>query len=261
MDLELRGKVVFIPGGSKGIGLACASAFAQEGATVVIASRGPENLDTAVRALDAQGWKVHAECVDLREVESVKDAVERVEAALGPIDILVNCAGAAAHHAPNDADPQRWADGMRDKYFPAIHAMDVIVPRMAARGGGAVVNIAGMGGKAPTPTHMAGGAANAALLLASAAMAKAWGPHGVRVNAINPGPVDTERAASSLRVRAQVSGKTQQQERAEREAAIPLRRFGQPDEVASVVVFLASARASYLTGASIPMDGGVNAAP
>lgn len=160
MDLELRGRVVFIFGGSKGIGLACAKAFALEGAKVAIAGRSAQNLEAAVRELEAEGLKVHAECADLRDIEVLEAAVAHLEASLGPVDVLVNSAGAAAHYAPNSPDHGRWAAGMQNKYFPAIHAMEVIVPRMAARGGGAVVNIAGMDGRIPDPMHMPGGAAN-----------------------------------------------------------------------------------------------------
>lgn len=261
MDLELTGKVVFIAGGTKGIGLACAKAFAQEGARVAIAGRSAESMDAAVRVLDAQGFTVHGECVDLRDIQSLKATVARVEAAIGPVDILVNSAGASAHHAPSSEDHGRWAAGMQDKYFPAIHAMEVIVPGMAARGSGVVVNIAGLGGRVPDPMHMSGGAANAALMLASAAMAKAWGPRGVRFNTVNPGPTETERAVNSLRVKAEATGRSVEELKSERMASFPLQRYGKPDEVAAMVVFLASARAAYVTGATIAVDGGASALP
>ena len=261
MDLELRGKVVFIPGGSRGIGLACARAFALEGARVAIAGRNAARLQSAAHEFDAEGLAVHTECADLRDIDALVAAVARVETVLGPIDVLVNSAGAAVHSAPNSPDHGRWEAGMRDKYFPAINAMEVIVPGMAERGGGAVVNIVGMGGKAANPMHMPGGAANAALLLASAAMAKAWGHRGVRVNAINPGPIETDRVLQSLRVKSDVTGQPIDALRLERESSIPLGRFGRPEEVASMALFLASARAAYVSGASIALDGGASAIP
>jgi NAD(P)-dependent dehydrogenase (short-subunit alcohol dehydrogenase family) len=261
MDLELTGKVVFIPGGSKGIGLACAKAFAQEGAKVAIAGRTAETLEAAVRQLHAEGFKVHSERADLRDIETLRAAVARLEEALGPVDVLVNSAGAAPHYAPGSSDPDRWAAGIENKYYPAVHAMEVIVPAMAARGGGVVVNIVGTGGKVPDPVHMPGGAANAALLLVSAAMARSWGHRGVRVNAINPGPTETDRVANSLLVRSQTSGRAIDEIRKERELAIPLGRYGKPEEVASMALFLASARAAYVTGVSIALDGGASASP
>ncbi len=261
MDLELKGKVVFIPGGGGGIGLACARAFAREGAKVAIAGRSAEKLEAAVRALDAEGLIAHAECMDLRDLAVLEAAVVRLEASLGPVDVLVNSAGSAAHYAPSSADHGRWAAGMQDKYLPAVHAMEIIIPRMAARGGGAVVNIVGIGGKVPDPMHMPGGAANAALMLVSAAMAKAWGHCGVRVNAINPGPIETGRLDKSLRVRSEATGKSREELKSERESSIPLRRFGKPEEVASMALFLASARAAYVTAATVAIDGGVSAIP
>ena len=261
MELELQGKVVLITGGSRGIGLACARAFAQEGARVAIAARSADSLDTAVQTLAAEGHAVHAERIDLSDAPAVRAGVDRVEAALGRIDILVNSAGTSKHHAPGSNDSGRWIQSMHDKYEPTVHAIDAVVPRMAEHGGGAVVNIVGTGGKVAMPTHMAGGAANAALLLVTVSLAKVWGPRGVRVNAINPGPTETDRLAASLRVKAQASGRSVEAQRAEGIAHIPLGRFGKPGDVASLVLFLASAQASYITGAIIPVDGGANAAP
>lgn len=261
MDLEMKGKVIFIPGGSRGIGFACARAFALEGAQVAIVGRSAENLETARRELATEGLAVLAECADLRDIDALKAAVARVEASLGPIDVLVNSAGAALHYPPDSSDQGRWAAGMQNKYFPTVHAMDLIVPAMAARGAGAVVNIVGMGGRVPDPMHMPGGAANAALMLVSAAMARAWGQRGVRVNAINPGPIETDRVAEKLRVRSEATGKSVEEVRSERLSTIPLRRYGKPEEVASMALFLASARAAYVTGATVALDGGASALP
>jgi len=261
MDLELQGKVVFIPGGSRGIGLACARAFALEGAVVAIAGRSADSLESAVRQLGEESLKVHAETVDLRDIESLQAAVDRVEAALGPLDVLVNSAGAALHYAPNSTDHRRWTAGMENKYFPAIHAMEIIIPRMAERGTGVVVNIAGLGGRVPDPMHMPGGAANAALMLVSAGMARSWAHRGVRVNTINPGPIETDRVSDSLRVRSESTGKSFEQVRAEREARIPSGRYGRPEDVAWMALFLASSRAAHVTGATIALDGGESGLP
>lgn len=261
MDLELKGKVVLVTGGSKGIGLACARAFALEGAKVAIAARNPDTLQAAAHALRAEGLTVHAQCIDLRDIPALHEGIGLVETALGGIDILVNSAGAARHHAPDSTDFDRWAIGMRDKYLPYIHAMDAVIPRMAARGGGAVVNIVGTGGKVATITHMPGGAANAALMLASAALAKAWGAKGVRVNVINPGATETDRLIAQLHVNAEAAGKSIEDMRAEASARIPLGRYGAPEDVASMALFLASARASYVSGAVVAVDGAASATP
>lgn len=261
MELQLHGSTAFVTGGSRGIGFACARALAHEGVRVAIAGRDPHALAAAVERLAREGLTAHAECVDLRDWHALERTVARIEEALGGIEVLVNCAGAAKHHAAASVDHDRWQAAMQDKYLPYVHAMDAVVPKMAERGRGAVINIVGMGGKVASPTHMAGGAANAAIMLVSAGFAKSWGNRGVRVNVINPGGTMTERLAAQLEVKAKSTGRSVSQVQAEALAQIPLGRYGTPDEVASMAVFLASAQAAYVNGASIAMDGGASALP
>jgi NAD(P)-dependent dehydrogenase (short-subunit alcohol dehydrogenase family) len=130
---------------------------------------------------------------------------------------------------------------------------------MAERGRGAVVNIVGVGGKTASPVHLPGGAANSALMLATAGLAVAYGPQGVRVNAINPGGTLTGRVQEGLAAEARMSGLAAEAILARQQASIPLRRLGTPEEIAQVALFLASSKASYVTGAIIPMDGGASA--
>jgi NAD(P)-dependent dehydrogenase (short-subunit alcohol dehydrogenase family) len=162
MNLELDGTVVLITGGSKGIGLACARAFAQEGARVAIASRDPANLDRAVQELAKEGFKVLSVAADLREPAAAKSMVKAVEDGLGALGVLVNCAGAANRTPPGELTAQHWHAAMDAKYFTYIHAMDAVLPGMASRSQGCVVNVIGMGGKVATPIHIPGGAANSA---------------------------------------------------------------------------------------------------
>ena len=145
---------------------------------------------------------------------------------------------------------------MDAKYFTYIHPLDAVLAGMVARGRGAVVNIIGSGGKTANPLHLSGGAANAALMLATVGLAAAWGPKGIRVNGINPGTTVTDRVYEGLAVESKMTGKPQSELIARAEARIPLRRYGKPEEVAQVALFLASDQASYVTGAIVPMDGG-----
>ena len=261
MDLGLAGKVALVTGGSKGIGWACARVLAREGARVAIAARDRAGLAAAVAELRADGLEVHAESVDLRDPESIAAGVSRIEAALGPVEILVNSAGAARHHAAQSKDPGRWLTAMEDKYLPCVLPMDALAPLMASRGGGAIVNIVGVGGKIAKPTHMAGGAANAALMLVSAGFARAWGAKGVRVNVVNPGAAETQRLAAQLKVKAEAAGQTINAIRTQAVAEIPLGRYGLPEEIAAVAAFLASAQASYVSGAGVIVDGGASCLP
>ena len=259
MDLGLAGRVVLVTGGSKGIGLACAEAFGAEGARVAICSRSEENLAAAVRRLSERGHSPLPVAADLARRGAASDLVGRVEAAFGPIDVLVCSAGAARRTSPDRLDEEAWHAGMDAKFFATIHAVQAVLPGMAARRRGAVVTVVGQGGKAASPTHLTGGSANAALMLATAGLASAYGPLGVRVNAVNPGTTLTERAEAAFRAEAERLGVTVERARAMREEQIPLRRFARPDEIAQVVLFFASERASYVTGAVLSMDGGAAA--
>jgi NAD(P)-dependent dehydrogenase (short-subunit alcohol dehydrogenase family) len=254
MDLNLTGKVVLITGGSKGIGLACARAFLGEGAKVAIASRARENLERAAQSLGSVVWAA----ADLTRPEAGSELVRAVESKLGPVDVLVNSAGAAKRTLPEDLDAQAWHAAMDAKYFTYIHAMQAVLPAMAARGAGNVVNIIGMGGKVATSYHLPGGAANSALMLATVGLANVYGPKGIRINAINPGATLTDRVKEALKLEAQVRKTSQEEVLAQGQARVPLRRYASAEEVADVALFLASDKASYVTGALIPMDGGSN---
>ena len=144
---------------------------------------------------------------------------------------------------------------MQAKYFTYIHMTDPAIKAMAARGQGVVINVVGAGGKVASPIHLPGGAANAALMLASVGLANAYGPQGVRVNVVNPGATLTERLKSGLQAEAQFLGISVEEAQQRANARQPLGRLAEPREIADAVVFLASSRASYVTGAVLAMDG------
>jgi NAD(P)-dependent dehydrogenase (short-subunit alcohol dehydrogenase family) len=251
MNLSLDNKCVLITGGSRGIGLACAVAFAAEGARVALCSRNWANLDAAVVVVpSARGF-----AADLIDPTAAAAMVEQVEAAFGPIDILVNSAGAARRTPPDELTPAIWRAAMDAKYFSYINVIDPVVKRMASRGQGVIVNVIGVGGKVAAPTHLAGGAANAALMLATAGLATAYAPRGIRVVGVNPGLTETDRVSEGMASDARLAGITIEEARARGIARIPLGRMAAPEEVADAVVFLASDRARYITGVNITMDG------
>jgi len=256
MKLGLERKIVLITGGSKGIGLACARAFAAEGAHVAIASRSEENLEAARKTIGAEGFDISITRADFVNPTEAQTAAAQTEKMLGPIDILVNSAGAAKRRPWEKLDSEAWHEGMDSKYFTYVHAMDAVRSGMVARKRGAIVNVIGLGGKAATSIHLSGGAANAALMLITAGWANALGKYGIRVNAVNPGNTLTERLQEALRLDAQKQGITEAEALRRNEERVPLGRLAKPEEVAAVVLFLASEQASYVTGAIIPMDGG-----
>ena len=259
MELGLADRIVVVTGASKGIGFACAQAFATEGARVAMISRSRANLDAAVARIRHFAHRPQAFVADLSDAGQANAVIESVEAAVGPIDVLVSSAGAARRYPPDELDAKAWHDAMDAKFFSYIHPLDAVVKRMGARGHGVVVNIIGAGGKTANPVHLPGGAANAALMLATAGLAVAYGPKGVRINAINPGGTLTGRVQEGLAAESRMSGLSAEELLERQQARIPLRRLGTPEEVAEVVLFLASPHASYVTGAIIPMDGGAAA--
>ncbi len=259
MKLNLDNKHVLITGGSKGIGLACAQGFLDEGGRVTLVSRSADNLAAGKQALLAAfpdaGGRIATIAADLTDPVAAVKALDQAEADSGAVDILVNSAGAAKRTPADELTPQAWHDAMQAKYFSYIYMIDPVVQRMGKRGAGVIINVVGNGGKVASPTHLAGGAANAALMLVSAGLANAFGPKGVRVNAINPGLTLTERLKEGLKADAKVQNVSMDEALNIANQRQPLRRLAEPREIADAVLFLASERASYITGAILAMDG------
>ena len=261
MELQLHDKHVLISGGSKGIGFACARAFLEEGARVSLVTREISHLEAARQSLLAArpeaGERISVFAANLRDAGGAVAVIEQAEQQQGPIDILVNCAGAAKRTPPDELTPQHWHDAMEAKYFTYIHMIDPVIKRMAARGSGVILNIVGSGGKVAKPVHLPGGAANAALMLVSAGLAAGYGPRGIRVNAINPGTTLTERMQEGLQAEARLHHITPDEALAKMSANLPLGRVARPEEIANAAVFLCSPKASYISGAIVSMDGAV----
>jgi len=249
LDLQLKGRHVLVTGGSRGIGYACAREFVAEGCTVSFVGRDAQRLHQAREQLGEQSEGFAA---DLTDPDGAAALVDQVEARRGPIDILVNSAGAARRTPFAELSPRDWQNAMNAKFQTYINVMDPVVKRMAGRGAGSVVNIVGMGGKIPSTTHLAGGAANAALMLASAGLALAYAPDGVRVNALNPARTATERVAMGLAAESRQHNLSVEA-LAQAQKSLPM---AEPQDIAAAVVFLSSPRARFISGAVLSMDGG-----
>jgi NAD(P)-dependent dehydrogenase (short-subunit alcohol dehydrogenase family) len=259
MDLKLTNQHVLITGGSKGIGLACAQGFLREGCKVSLVSRNQDNLNAAMQHLQgafaqAKG-RIATFAADLRIAEQAAQVLAQAEARHGEVDVLVNSAGAARRTPPDQLDALAWHDAMNAKFFTYVHMIDPVIKQMAQRGSGAIVNIVGAGGKVASPTHLPGGAANAALMLISAGLAAAYGARGVRVNAVNPGQTQTGRLQAGLEAAAKLEQISVEEALRRATQSVPLGRLAQPEEIANAVLFLASPCASYVTGAVLTMDG------
>ena len=267
MNLELENLHVLITGGSKGIGLACARGFLAEGARVTLVSRTMETLLAAQASLTTMlmnadpnadaASRINVIAADLRDATEAERAVEAIERDFGPVDVLINSAGAAKRTPAAELTAASWHDAMQAKFFTYIHVINPLIKKMGERGRGAVVNVIGSGGKVAAVTHLAGGSANAALMLASAGLAAAYAGKGVRVNAVNPGLTLTERLHEGMEAEARQQGISMEEALSRAKATRPLGRIAEPSEIADAVVYLASNRASYITGAVVAMDGAV----
>ena len=258
MDLGLSGKRALVTGASKGIGLAVTRRLVTEGVSVVGGSRSSSNeLDALIR----EGTVVHVST----DLSSEDGPSLLVEAALrdGPIDILINNAGAVTPRLGGFAsvtDEQWWAT-MTLTFMAAVRTTRALLPSMVARGEGSIVNNASVNATLPDPLVIDYSAAKAALNNFSKGLSKEVGPQGIRVNAVSAGPVQTELWLGEHGVAATLSeangGKPDDiAHQAVRESAT--QRFTTPDEVADLIVFLASERASNVTGANYIIDGGLS---
>ena len=258
MDTGIRGKVAMVSGASKGIGRAVAEKLAAEGASLSLCARGGEVLRAAARALeDKHGPACLAVPADLSRAEDIQGWVRATVDRFGGVDILVNNAGAAQGGSFRELPDQAWLDGWQLKLLGYIRVAREVFPHLVARGGGRIVNVIGIAGVQPMENYMIGGAANAALLNFTKALADEGAPHGILVTGVNPGGIRTERWDGMLVKWGAAKGVSPEEAEREIMRGVPLRRPGTPDEVANLVVFLVSELSTYITGTTIAIDGGM----
>ena len=253
MELGLAGRSVLITGGSKGIGLACAHGFAAEGCHVHLVARTAADLERA-RSDIAGRYQVQVSisALDLSDSDNVGRLVESA----GDVDILVNNAGAIPAGSIDDVDEARWREAWDLKIYGYINMTRAFLARMKERGSGVIINDIGTGGEKLDDTYIAGAAGNASMMAFTRAIGSRSMYAGVRVVGVNPGPVETDRIQTLMRQKAVAQFGDENRAR-EYYANWPMGRFARPDEVADLIVFLASDRASYISGTIVTIDGGM----
>jgi NAD(P)-dependent dehydrogenase (short-subunit alcohol dehydrogenase family) len=249
--ISLQGKVALVTGGGRGIGKAIARRFAEAGAGVVIASRKLANLQATAEELAAlPGQVVPIEC-HVGRLDQLENLVRETEARLGPVDILVNNSATNIGQGPALAVTDEMLDKMVEiNVKAALRLVRLTVPRMIERKSGSVLNIASIAGLRPQPGGLLYSFTKAGLIMLTRSWAREFGPHGVRVNAIAPGLIQTDFSAYFWK---------DEQVRRHVETTQPIPRIGQPDEIGGAALYLASDEASFVTGQVFVLDGGATA--
>ena len=260
MDLAIRGRVALVCGGSRGIAYAAAEDFAREGCDLFICSRDATSLDAARTKLEALGARVEHAVADLATPEGIAHVVERVNATYGKVDILICNTGGPPTGATMAHDWAAWSKASELLLRSVVELTSAFVPGMQERKWGRVVAITSLAVKRPQPALVLSNSLRAAVTGYLRTLANEVGKDGVTVNTVLPGFTATERLDDLAAANSARTGQGRDAIFAGWEAESPLNRIGRPDELAAVIVFLCSARAGFMTGQQVLVDGGaVNA--
>lgn len=256
MDLGLEGSVAFVTGGSEGIGKATAQLLAELGCDVAIVARRRELLDSVAADISkASGRRVVGFPGDMSVDADVRRAVDGALKTFGRIDVCVPCAGSSPGGLLHELSDEQWHESLNLKFMGHVRTVRAVLPQMIERKKGAIVVVNGNDGLKASYWEITAGAANAANINFFASIAEQYAPYGIRINTVNPGPVATQRWDRLEKAFARDKGTTQDEAHRHALRSLPLGRICTPQEVANVVAFLASDRASYVTGAHVLVDG------
>lgn len=247
-SLPLKGRVAWVIGASGAIGSVIAGTLAAEGALVVVSGRAEDKLARLAAAIAGNGGRVHVRRLDLCERGDIDAAAEEIARDFERIDALVNSAALSIFGDFLELSDEQWLAVIEAKLFGYVRSMRAVLPYMVRQGGGAIINISGRGGRQPTPAHLPGGCANAAVNLLTKGIADSYLAHGVRANVVAPGPIVSERFEKIRASNERIAGGRPPRAASE--------RMGLPEDVANAVLWLLSGGARHITGAVLPVDGG-----
>jgi 3-oxoacyl-[acyl-carrier protein] reductase len=254
MDLGLRDCRAFVAGASRGLGLACAKALADEGARVYVCSRNPDAIALAAAEIGAAGFSA----ADVSRPAEVTRVMAEAIAALGGLDCLVTNAGGPPTGAFDKAGDGDWDIAYQLNLMSAVRLIREALPALKASGRGRIVNLTGYGVKEPISDLVVSDSIRAGVTVMAKTIATDLAPFGITVNTIAPGPILTDRITEIFSARARSAGTTPDELLRPFTQTIPLRRLGRPEEIGDLCAYLCSPQAGYLTGQTIVVDGGIN---
>jgi 3-oxoacyl-[acyl-carrier protein] reductase len=259
MDLQLTGKTALVLAASKGLGKACATALAAEGANVVIGARDPDRLNAAAGEIRAMGkGRVLAVPVDVLQPSDAENIVAATVREFGQLDILINNAGGPPFGKFESFDESAWQSAFELTLLSAIRFCRLAIPHLRKTGNGRIINITSLTVLTYFPLSVLSTSLRMGVVGMAKMLSEELGPDHITVNNVAPGLILTDRVKDTLQPRPGVS---EEELLAERARNIPLGRIGRPEELAALVAFLASPLAAYITGATIPVDGGATRRP
>lgn len=255
MELGLRGKVALVTGASRGIGRAIALSFATEGCDLLLTGRDRAALDTVAAEIHAKGRKAAVAALDLRPEGSEKTLVEAVRREFGHLDILINNAGTTQRGSFFELSDAQWQDGYALKFFAHVRLARAAWPLLKERRG-SLVSIGGTSGRKPEAEFTIGSSVNAAVAAFTKCLADIGKTDGVQVNCVHPSLVETERQWKRIRAEVAQTGETEDKVRERFVRRMGFTRYGTVEDVADLITFVVSSRATWLHGATIDLDGG-----
>jgi 3-oxoacyl-[acyl-carrier protein] reductase len=260
MDFGIKGKAAIVCGSSRGLGRACAEALAAEGVQVVVNARDREETERSAREIaDRYGVISIPVAIDLLNPDAPEILCQAALERFGRLDILINNAGGPPPGTFADLDDAAWEKAFRLTLLSAVRMIRTALPSMIERKGGRIINLTSLAVKQPIPGLLLSNALRSAVIGMAKTLSRELAAHGILINNIATGNFNTDRLRAIYEDRARKKNTSYEEIRTQEESAIPLGRLGRPEELAWLVAFLASERASYITGTTIPVDGGVYA--
>ncbi len=257
MDLGLNGRVALVAAASRGLGKAVAAALAEEGARVALFSREQAAIEAAAAEIRSRtGAELLPLAADVNRPEELEQVVRATVERFGRLDILVNNAGGPPPGTFETVSEEQWQQAVNLTLMSAVRLTRLALPHLRTQGGGRIINLTSSSTREPIPNLLLSNAIRAAVAGWAKTLATELAPENITVNCVAPGRIDTERLKQLDQATAQRQGRSADEVRRANETAIPLGRYGRPDEFAAAVAFLASDRAAYITGITLYVDGG-----